>query len=187
MWKSEGSSGLKDHLVLAVGKGFLVSFVNWWKQPSTSKKRNSGETYLIRKPLNCNFKNAVCLTECNICWKQCTDSSKTRLRYSDNNYKKILTVFWRTKNKLPKILWNKKFSTNAFAQMTTMIFKIGKLLSSNKLLTKIYCWKSCWRKKLFALGIIWLWWQDEKVYKSFCWLIRALAWYSQPQQVRCCE
>ena len=88
LWKSEGSSGLKDHLVFAVVKGLLVSCVNWWKQPSTSKKRNSDETHLIRKPLNCNFKNAVYLTECNQCWKQYTDSSKTTFRYGDNNYKK---------------------------------------------------------------------------------------------------
>ena len=48
------------------------------------------------------------------------------------------------------------------------------------LLTMIPCW-------LFAVGIIWLWWQEEKVCKSFCWLIRALAWKSQPWQVWCSE
>ena len=36
-----------------------------------------------------------------------------------------LNVNLKTKNKYPKNLQNKNFSTNPFAQMITMVFKIG--------------------------------------------------------------
>ena len=40
---------------------------------------------------------------------------------------------------------------------------------------------------IFAVGIIGLMWQEEKVCKSPCWLIRTLAWQSQPWQISCSE
>ena len=59
------------------------------KKTSTFKKRNSDEIYHIHKPLNCNSKNTVYLTECNQCWKQYTGSPKTKFRYRANNYESI--------------------------------------------------------------------------------------------------
>ena len=52
------------------------------------------------KPLNCNFKNTIYLTECNQSWKQCTGSSKTKFLYRANNCKSTHRNF--KNKKVPK-------------------------------------------------------------------------------------
>ena len=87
----KNGKSLKDHLVRSVlpkidvagnsgpcgGKRPPRELCKLMKKTSTFKKRNSDEIYHIRKPLNCNSKNTVYLTEYNQCWKQYTGSSTT--------------------------------------------------------------------------------------------------------------
>ena len=91
------------------------------KKTSFFKKRNSDEICHIHKPLNCNSKNTFYQTECNQCWKQYTGSSKTKSCYRANNYTNKST-HRKSKNKKQVC---KNFSTNTFAQMTTILFKIS--------------------------------------------------------------
>ena len=79
-----------------MGKNLLVSCVSWWK-----KLQNSGELYHIDRPLNCNSKNTIYLTECNQCWKQYTGSSKTKFRYRANSYKSTHLKF-KNEKQVPK-------------------------------------------------------------------------------------
>ena len=97
----KNGKSLKDHLVRYVLRKINIAgnsgpcgekrppceLCKLMKKSSTSKKRNSDETYHIHQGLNYNSKNTVYLIECNQCWKQYTGSSKTKFRYRANNYK----------------------------------------------------------------------------------------------------
>ena len=103
---------LKDHLVRSVlpkidvagnsgpcgGKRPPHKLCKLMKKTSTFKERNSDEIYQIHKPLHCNSKNTLYLTECNHCWKHYTGSSKT----IGLTIIKVLIVNLRAKNKFPQ-------------------------------------------------------------------------------------
>ena len=61
--------------------------------------------------------------ECNQCWKQYTGSSKTKFCYRANNYKSTHCKF-KNKKQVPKETLKQNISTNTFAQMNTIAFKI---------------------------------------------------------------
>ena len=94
----KNGKSLKDHFVRSVlpkidvagnsgpcgGKRPPCELCKLMKKSLTFKKLNSDDIDHIYKPLNCNSKHTVYLIECNQCWKQYIDSSKTKFRYRTN-------------------------------------------------------------------------------------------------------
>ena len=63
------------------------------KDTCTFKSKLLNEVHKINKKYNCNSKQAVYLTECEICGEQYTGSTKTKFRSRANNYKSTQRKF----------------------------------------------------------------------------------------------
>ena len=112
---------LKNHLVKSVlpkvdvadnsvpcgGKRSRWELCKLMIEISFFKQRSSDEMYHIHKPLNCNFKNPIYLIEYNQCWKQYTDSSKSKFLYRVNNDKSTHHKF-KNKKQVPKVALKQK-------------------------------------------------------------------------------
>ena len=118
------SHSLRFNRIYSKNNFFYIYCSNFWDvkvNEKNFKKRKSDQICHIHKPLNCNSKNTGYHTECNQCWKQYTGRSKTKSCYRANNYTNK-SSHRKSKNKKQVC---KTFSTNTFAQMTTMVFKIS--------------------------------------------------------------